>query len=67
MTVAPSVPTEDLPQKGFDPLVTRQILGFLSPYKLALFGSLLLMAVASAGLGLLSRPDHGLGGPIHYL
>jgi len=48
MTVAPPIPTEDLPQKGFDPLVTRQILGFLSPYKLALIGSLLLMAVTSA-------------------
>jgi ATP-binding cassette, subfamily B, multidrug efflux pump len=48
MTVIPAIPSEDLPQKGFDPKVTRQILGFLSPYKLALVGALLLMAITSA-------------------
>ena len=44
----PPIQTEDLPQKGFDPLVTRQIVGFLVPYKLQLVGALLLMAITAA-------------------
>jgi ATP-binding cassette subfamily B protein/subfamily B ATP-binding cassette protein MsbA len=48
MTVVPAIQTEDLPQKGFDPLVTRQIFGFLSPYKLALAGALSLMIITAA-------------------
>jgi ATP-binding cassette, subfamily B, multidrug efflux pump len=48
MTVIPVVQSEDLPQKGFDPKVTRQILGFLTPYKLAIIGAFLLMAITSA-------------------
>src|SRR5512145_947717 len=48
MTVMPPIQTEDLPQKGFDPLVTRQIVGFLVPYRLKLFGALVLMAITAA-------------------
>jgi ATP-binding cassette subfamily B multidrug efflux pump len=48
MAIVPPIPSEDLPQKGFDPEVTRQIFGFLTPYKLPLAGALLLMAITSA-------------------
>ncbi len=48
MTVMPPIQTEDLPQKGFDPLVTRQIVGFLVPYQLPILGALLLMAITAA-------------------
>ena len=48
MTVIPPIQSEDLPQKGFDPLVTRQIVGFLVPYRLRLLGALLLMAITAA-------------------
>ncbi len=48
MAIVPPIQSEDLPQKGFDPQVTRHILGFLTPYKLPLAGALVLMAVTSA-------------------
>ena len=48
MAIVPPIQSEDLPHKGFDPQVTRHILGFLTPYKLPLAGALVLMAVTSA-------------------
>ena len=49
MTVKASpVPLDDVSTKGFDPVVTRQLLGFLRPYRGQIFLSLLLMAATSA-------------------
>lgn len=40
-------PSDDLPQKGFDPQVTRQLLAFMKPYQGQIYFALLLMAVNS--------------------
>ena len=48
MAIVPPVQTEDLPRKGYDFKVTRQVVRFLTPYKLPLFGAMLLMIVTSA-------------------
>ena len=48
MAIVPPTQLEDQPRKGYDSKVTRQILGFLAPYKLGLFGAMLLMLVTSA-------------------
>ncbi len=48
MAIVPPVQTEDLPRKGYDSKVTRQVVRFLTPYKLPLFGAMLLMIVTSA-------------------
>ncbi len=48
MAIVPPVQPEDLPRKGYDLKVTRQIFRFLVPYKLPLFGAMLLMIVTSA-------------------
>ena len=40
-------PSDDLPQKGFDPQVTRQLFAFMKPYKGQIFFALFLMAVNS--------------------
>ena len=48
MAIVPPVQLEDQPRKGYDSKVTRQIFRFLAPYKLPLFGAMLLMIVTSA-------------------
>ena len=48
MAIVPPVQPEDLPRKGYDLKVTRQIVRFLVPYKLPLIGAMLLMIVTSA-------------------
>ncbi len=48
MAIVPPVQPEDLPRKGYDSKVTRQIVRFLVPYKLPLIGAMLLMIVTSA-------------------
>ena len=47
-TVAPPLQSEDMPFKGYDPLVTRKIVGFLTPYRLHLLWAMVLMAITSA-------------------
>ena len=42
MAIVPPIQSEDLPRKGYDSKVTRQILRFLVPYKLPLLGAMLL-------------------------
>ena len=37
-----------MPFKGYDPLVTRKIVGFLTPYRLHLLWAMVLMAITSA-------------------
>ncbi len=48
MAIVPPVQPEDLPRKGYNSKVTRQIVRFLLPYKLPLIGAMLLMIVTSA-------------------
>lgn len=40
-------PSDDLPQKGFDPQVTRQLFGFMKPYASQIVLALILMALNS--------------------
>ena len=47
-TVITPPPNDDLPQKGFDTKVTRQLLIFMKPYAGQLILALILMAVTSA-------------------
>jgi ATP-binding cassette subfamily B multidrug efflux pump len=48
MAIVPPIQSEDLPRKGYDSKVTRQIIRFLAPYKLPLVGAMVLMIVTSA-------------------
>ncbi len=47
MTVITPPPSDDLPQKGFDPQVTRQLFTFMKPYQGQIIFALFLMAVTS--------------------
>lgn len=48
MAIVPPTQLDDIPRKGYDSKVTRQILQFLAPYKLSLFGAVVVMIIASA-------------------
>jgi ATP-binding cassette subfamily B multidrug efflux pump len=46
-TVIAPPPSDDLPQKGFDPKVTRQLFAFMKPYQGQIYFALFLMALNS--------------------
>jgi ATP-binding cassette subfamily B multidrug efflux pump len=46
-TVITPPPNDDLPQKGFDPKVTRQLIAFMKPYQGQIYFALFLMALNS--------------------